>query len=419
MRTLLVEDDDELRRLLEVVLEGRGHDVIACASGEEALARIVDDVPAMVLLDWMLPGIDGLQMCQRLRSLGGGHDAIIMIVTVRDRPTDLATVLRSGADDYVRRPIDVGHLNVRLEIAEQRVRDRQRRRAADERLAAALADAIAMRSDLLAILDRLPIGAVLVDGRREVVFISRAARLALRLDTADAPRGSLERAFGLDETQRRSLMSLLDTPAAERRPTELMLEFGDGDTTWLRIDAADDPRASSGWILMLEDISETETLRRQLHKRAVYGTMIGRSDAMQSVFRLVRDLSTVDTTVLIEGETGTGKELVARALHAVSERRARPFVAVNLAGLAESLVASQLFGHKRGAFTGAIADHKGVFEAAHGGTLFLNEVGDIPPAGAEEPAARAAGARGHARGRHRAAQGRRPPRCRDPPRPGE
>ena len=81
--------------------------------------------------------------------------------------------------------------------------------------------------------------------------------------------------------------------------------------------------------------------------------------------------------MLIEGETGTGKELVARAIHYTSHRRARPFLAVNCAGLTDSLLASQLFGHRRGAFTGAFEDHKGVFEAAEGGTLLLDEIGDI------------------------------------------
>jgi DNA-binding NtrC family response regulator len=99
---------------------------------------------------------------------------------------------------------------------------------------------------------------------------------------------------------------------------------------------------------------------------------------MQQVYRHIRSVARVDSTVLIEGETGTGKELVARAIHAASHRKDKAFVAVNCAGLTESLLASQLFGHKRGAFTGAVEDHQGLFEAANGGTLLLDEIGDIP-----------------------------------------
>jgi DNA-binding NtrC family response regulator len=99
---------------------------------------------------------------------------------------------------------------------------------------------------------------------------------------------------------------------------------------------------------------------------------------MHLVFKQIRDVARVDTTVLIEGETGAGKELVARAIHRGSRRADKPFVAVNAAGLSESLLASQLFGHRRGAFTGAVDDQMGVFEAADGGTLFLDEIGDMP-----------------------------------------
>ena len=101
---------------------------------------------------------------------------------------------------------------------------------------------------------------------------------------------------------------------------------------------------------------------------------------MQVIFQQIQELARVDSTVLIEGETGTGKELVARAIHRSSHRQKGPFIAVNCAGLTESLVGSQLFGHKRGAFTGAVSDQEGLFEAAEGGTLFLDEIGDIPMA---------------------------------------
>jgi DNA-binding NtrC family response regulator len=107
------------------------------------------------------------------------------------------------------------------------------------------------------------------------------------------------------------------------------------------------------------------------------GNLIGRSPAMVAVFDAIRRVAPTDTTVLIIGETGTGKELVARAIHDASTRRSGPFVPVNCAALAEGVLESELFGHVRGAFSGAIRDHKGLFEAADGGTIFLDEIGDI------------------------------------------
>jgi len=106
--------------------------------------------------------------------------------------------------------------------------------------------------------------------------------------------------------------------------------------------------------------------------------LIGRSPAMQEIYRTIARLTTADLTVMIIGESGTGKELVARALHDYGKRRGGPFVAINMAAIPRELIESELFGHERGAFTGALARNQGRFEQANGGTLFLDEIGDMP-----------------------------------------
>lgn len=107
--------------------------------------------------------------------------------------------------------------------------------------------------------------------------------------------------------------------------------------------------------------------------------LIGRSPAMQEIYRIIARLTTTDLTVMINGESGAGKELVARALHDFGRRRQGPFVAINMAAIPRELIESELFGHERGAFTGATNRHTGRFEQAAGGTLFLDEIGDMPP----------------------------------------
>ena len=123
---------------------------------------------------------------------------------------------------------------------------------------------------------------------------------------------------------------------------------------------------------------ENERLRADIAASARFEEMIGRSDAMKKVFKIVDRAAEVGTTILITGESGTGKELVARALHRRGPRAQKPFVAVNCGAIPESLHESELFGHKRGAFTDASSDKTGLFEAAHEGTLFLDEIGELP-----------------------------------------
>jgi len=128
-----------------------------------------------------------------------------------------------------------------------------------------------------------------------------------------------------------------------------------------------------------EAVSETTFLRRQLKKKYQFTKIIGTSEKMQSVFKMIERVSDTDSTVLILGESGTGKELVAKALHQNSRRAHAAFIPINCSALPETLLESELFGHCRGAFTGAIADKKGLFQEADGGTIFLDEVGCMPP----------------------------------------
>ncbi|WP_073040317.1 sigma-54-dependent transcriptional regulator [Desulfacinum infernum] len=124
---------------------------------------------------------------------------------------------------------------------------------------------------------------------------------------------------------------------------------------------------------------EVRELRRQVKREAGGPVIIGKSEKMQQLLRMVEQIAPTDTNVLILGETGTGKELVARAVHAKSERCDRPFLAINCGAFTEELLANELFGHEKEAFTGARSTKKGLLESAQGGTVFLDEIGEMPP----------------------------------------
>jgi len=125
-------------------------------------------------------------------------------------------------------------------------------------------------------------------------------------------------------------------------------------------------------------ISENKVLREQLQEKFKFNTIISQSGEMENVLNIVGRVANSKATVMIRGESGTGKEVIAKAVHFASNRKDQPFVTVNIASLSENLLESELFGHEKGAFTGAINQRKGRFEEANGGTLFFDEVGDIP-----------------------------------------
>ncbi|MEW6200648.1 MAG: sigma-54 dependent transcriptional regulator, partial [bacterium] len=124
-------------------------------------------------------------------------------------------------------------------------------------------------------------------------------------------------------------------------------------------------------------VKENIALRGEIEKKYSFGNIIGKSKQMQNVMDLVRRVAPTDVNVLIRGETGTGKELVARAIHFNSARADKPLLALNCAAMPESLIESELFGHAKGAFTGAYANKRGLFEEAHGGTFLLDEIGEL------------------------------------------
>ncbi len=231
-----------------------------------------------------------------------------------------------------------------------------------------------------AILDSLDDGIVTLDDAGTVIGINDAACRMLETTRKSALGAACFCLFGEELC---TPGSALRESISNRKPihdVEVELETASGHRkvfnfrTVVFREQRGEPR---GGLVVLRDITELVHLRRDLKERYRLHNIIGKSKAMQDVFRLIEQVADTDTTVLIQGPTGTGKELVARAIHYVGTRAKGPFVAVSCSALPESLLESELFGHVRGAFTGALRDKQGRFEAAAGGTIFLDEVGDI------------------------------------------
>jgi len=187
------------------------------------------------------------------------------------------------------------------------------------------------------------------------------------LGEADCPRDTLAASL-------RSGRPILDFQTGVRRP-----QGGLGQVI-LRTAPLSRRHGGGALAMILGDVTEETQLRQQSQVRSVLGGLVGHDQRMRELFELIERVAPSEASVLIRGESGTGKELVARALHDRSQRRGGPFVTVNCSALAETLLESELFGHVRGAYTGAVGDRRGRFEEAQGGTIFLDEVGDVSTA---------------------------------------
>ncbi|MCK4341830.1 MAG: sigma 54-interacting transcriptional regulator [Phycisphaerae bacterium] len=234
--------------------------------------------------------------------------------------------------------------------------------------------------DFEAVLDSLDEGIVTLDDHGNVIGINRAACELLDISKAEALKHGCPCLLGEEIC---APGSRLRESISKRQPIrfdEVNLEMNAEHRkvfTMRSVVFRAGERRTGGGVVIFSDITELVNLRRDLGTRYRLHNIIGKSKAIQDVFELIEQVADSDATVLIEGETGTGKELVAHAIHHLGPRAAGPFVAVNCSALPESLLESELFGHTRGAFTGALRDKRGRFEAASGGTIFLDEIGDI------------------------------------------
>jgi DNA-binding NtrC family response regulator len=203
------------------------------------------------------------------------------------------------------------------------------------------------------------------------------------LDLRLPPSGEAEEGLGLLQAIRQrqpDATVVVMTAEAERRWALKAIELGAFDFFRKPFEKPDLLLVLGRALERHRILAENRALKEKAFKRESYGGLLGESPGMRALFAVIEKVAPTDATVLVTGESGTGKELAAEAIHRGSARKAGPFVAVNSSALTETLAESELFGHERGAFTGAVASRAGRFELAHGGTLFLDEVATLSPA---------------------------------------
>jgi len=233
------------------------------------------------------------------------------------------------------------------------------------------------------ILDSVNEGVFTVDSRWRITAFNRAAEQITGIMRSEAIGKACCDVFHADICEKAcALRQTFDTGRSIVNATAHIVT-NQGHRVPIRISTAilrDRRGRVIGGVETFQDLSQIEELQKELESRYTFEDIVGRSDAMMEVFKVLPQIAESSSTVLIEGPSGTGKELFARAIHNLSPRAKHRFVAVNCAALPDTLLESELFGHKAGAFTDARHDKAGRFEMADGGTIFLDEIGDISPA---------------------------------------
>ncbi len=357
---LLVDDEEALRETFVIFLRRAGYrQVVEAADLTEALAQLRARRFDLVISDIVLGADSGVDLLREARRLG--IQCPVVMITGYPSVETAAEAVRLGAFDYLTKPVSKDAL---LAVVARGLEEEERRQAETARLCAGETALSRL------VLDALPEMVFAVDARGTVTAMNDLARSwcqrflpSLGRGKPLAPEHPLQKAMLLDCQQ----VLATGRPKAEHR-----LEWR--DEQGVRVVGLAAAPCEGGVVLTLRDATGSASQRREIAPPA---GMVGESEVMQRLFRRILQVAEVDATVLLTGESGTGKNVVARAIHAASARKEAPFVQVDCASLPEEILESELFGHRRGAFTGAERDRRGRILQADGGTLFLDELGEI------------------------------------------
>ncbi len=370
---LIVEDEAVLRLTFARFLEDAGYSVRAAENYAEAVRHLEEDHFDVVVTDIVLGGETGVDILRYFRK--NSPETMVIMITGEPSIETATEAVRLGAFDYLSKPVTGDALKRVVRMAVDRLHLLAERDDYASRMDS-------YRRELEALFHAVKEGIVTVDATGVVRQVNLAASQMLGEDMEEMAGKPADSIFaGLLKKAGEALSTTLSTrnEVEEFRVEATLPRSGEKVFVMSTTPLESGGPASGGAVLVIRDLTRITRLEKQLASSHQYQSMIGKSSKMLEVFNLIENVAETDSTVLIYGESGTGKELVAAALHYTSHRANGPFIKVNCAALAEDILESELFGHVKGAFTGAVRDRVGRFEAANRGTILLDEIGDVSP----------------------------------------
>lgn len=367
---LVVDDEESIRITFEMFLQREGYGRISTAATmDEALALINEERFDLIISDIVLEGARGTDLLRYIRQTG--LECPVVMITGFPNLESAAEAVRQGAFDYISKPVNKETL---LRFVRQALKHWQ----LEEEKKSLQRENEKFRRYLEVIFSSVSDAIITVNEKLEIIQLNNTARFWLGEIDSDGPwklneiPGEMGNACFLDASK-----VVEQGTAVEEHQVECVKS--DGTIRMISLNAApilDSVEEFRGAVIVARDI--TLGLPDEIQQKKVqFHGFIGSSQQMQEVYRLIENVGRVDTAVLVTGESGTGKELAAEALHGESRRKNKPLVKVDCAAMPEDLLESELFGHKKGSFTGADRDRPGRLLQADGGTLFLDEIGDI------------------------------------------
>ncbi|MCP4023902.1 MAG: response regulator, partial [Desulfobacteraceae bacterium] len=362
-------------------------------SGREALERTAHQLPALILLDVMMPRMDGFEVCRQLKSRANTRDIPVIFITAMDEPGHKTRGFEMGAVDYITRPFHATEVpaRIRTHLALRQMhmalseKTRTMRRALDEksRQLDALISNLPGMVYRCSFADKWHIefvsdGCLNLTGFLPEHFTGHNGRhynLMAVSEDLDTIKNEVDNALG----QHASFEQIYRIKTASGRKKWVLEQgagvFGKkGDLLGIEGVVSDVTEKQNASLALAR---ENQQLKSKFMDQERFGDIVGTSPPMQEVYTRILKAAVTDDCVIIYGASGTGKELVAKAIHKNSSRKEKPFVPINCGAIPESLFESEFFGHKKGAFSGAASDKQGVLDMAEGGTLLLDEIGEI------------------------------------------